>query len=309
MINQIHSGTMEIQPSEREQKHSRFARKAAAEGMVLLKNEGTLPLDAASSIALFGGGAVRTVKGGTGSGDVNNRENISVYQGMKEAGAAITSESWLMEYEACYESARMAWKKRVLEAAENVENPFDAYAANPFSMPEGRKVLEEDFKDAQAVVYVISRICGEGKDRRKEEGDYYLSSHEREDILFLNRSGIPIVLLLNVGAPIELADILEEAKNIRAVLNISLPGQEGGRAAADVLFGRAVPGGKLTATWARRYEDYPSAKTFGYLNGNLDTEEYVEGIYVGYRYFDTFGKRPLFPFGYGLGEFILFYGS
>ncbi len=300
MINQIHSGTMEIQPSEREQKHSRFARKAAAEGMVLLKNEGTLPLDAASSIALFGGGAVRTVKGGTGSGDVNNRENISVYQGMKEAGAAITSESWLMEYEACYESARMAWKKRVLEAAENVENPFDAYAANPFSMPEGRKVLEEDFKDAQAVVYVISRICGEGKDRRKEEGDYYLSSHEREDILFLNRSGIPIVLLLNVGAPIELADILEEAKNIRAVLNISLPGQEGGRAAADVLFGRAVPGGKLTATWARRYEDYPSAKTFGYLNGNLDTEEYVEGIYVGYRYFDTFGKRPLFPFGYGL---------
>ena len=300
MTNQIHSGTLEIKLSAREEKHRRFARKAAAEGMVLLKNEGVLPLNVDSSIALFGGGAVQTIKGGTGSGDVNNRENISVYQGMKEAGAVITSESWLMEYEICYESARIAWKKRILKAAENVENPFDAYAANPFSMPEGRRILKEDIKDAQVAVYVISRICGEGKDRRKEEGDYYLSRSEQEDILFLNQSGIPIVLLLNVGAPIELTDILEEAENIRAVLNISLPGQEGGRATADVLLGRAVPAGRLTATWARRYEDYPSAEDFGYLNGNLDTEEYREGIYVGYRYFDSFGKRPLFSFGYGL---------
>ncbi len=300
MINQIHSGTLKIQPSVREQKHRRFARKAAAEGMVLLKNEGVLPLNADSSIALFGGGAVRTIKGGTGSGDVNNRENISVYQGMKEAGAVITSESWLMEYETCYEGARMAWKKKVLEAAENVENPFDVYAENPFSMPKGRRILNEDSKGAQVAIYVISRICGEGKDRRKEEGDYYLSRHEWEDILFLNQLGIPIVLLLNVGAPIELVDILEEAENIRAILNISLPGQEGGRAVADVLFGRAVPGGRLTATWARHYEDYPSAQSFGYLNGNVATEEYREGIYVGYRYFDTFGKKTLFPFGYGL---------
>ena len=139
-----------------------------------------------------------------------------------------------------------------------------------------------------------------GKDRRKIEGDYYLSIKEREDILYLNQTDIPIILLLNVGSPIELTDVLQEAGNIKAVLNISLPGQEGGHAVADVLFGRAAPGGRLTATWAKHYEDYPSADSFGYLNGNLETEKYREGIYVGYRYFDSFGIQPLFPFGYGL---------
>ncbi len=300
MINQIHSGTLERQPSAREQKHCRFARKAAAEGMVLLKNEGLLPLDMNFPIALFGGGAVKTIKGGTGSGDVNNRENISVCQGIREAGAVITSENWLMDYETRYENARTAWKKAVLEAAKNVENPFDAYAENPFSMPEGRRITAEDMKGAAVIVYVISRISGEGKDRRREEGDYYLSRREKEDILWLEKTGVPIVLLLNVGAPIELTDILEEAGNIQAVLNISLPGQEGGHATADVLFGHVSPGGRLTSTWARRYGDYPSAENFGYLNGNLETEEYREGIYVGYRYFESFGIKPLFPFGYGL---------
>lgn len=300
MMKQKHSGTLEIQPSGREYAHRRFARRAAAEGMVLLKNDGLLPLAPASPVALFGGGAIRTIKGGTGSGDVNNRKTISVYQGMKEAGAVITSEGWLLDYERRYEAARSLWKKKVLEAARHEENPFDAYAANPFSLPEGRRITASDMEGAVASVYVISRISGEGRDRRKEEGDYYLSRQEREDILYLEQTGIPIVLLLNVGAPIELADILEEAGNIRAVLHISLPGQEGGHAAADVLFGRVAPGGRLTATWARLYEDYPSAKDFGYLNGNLATETYREGIYVGYRYFSSFHIKPLFPFGYGL---------
>lgn len=295
-----HSGTLKLQRSERELAHAVLARRAAAEGMVLLKNEGILPLKRPISVALFGGGAVRTVKGGIGSGDVNNRENISVYEGLKAENVMITSENWITDYENRYEAARIAWRKKILEAAKHVENPFDAYAANPFSFPEGRKIMDEDLKDASVTIYVISRIAGEGMDRRKAEGDYYLSEKEKEDILYLNQTGIPIVLLLNIGAPIELADILQEAENIKAVLNISLPGQEGGYAAADVLFGEAAPGGRLTATWAKRYEDYPSAENFGYLNGNLETEEYKEGIYVGYRYFDSFGIRPLFPFGYGL---------
>lgn len=300
MVNQIYSGTLDRTLSKRELAHRRFARRAAAEGMVLMKNEGMLPLNIEEPIALFGGGAVRTIKGGTGSGDVNNRGSSSIYQGIKDAGAQITSGNWLEDYERCYEDARMVWKERILRAAQRVANPFDAYAANPFALPEGRRITEEDLEGASAAVYVISRISGEGKDRRKEEGDYYLSGREREDLLFLNRRGIPVALVLNVGAPIELTDILEDVGNIRAVLNISLPGQEGGYAAADVLFGRAVPGGRLTASWARRYEDYPSAESFGYLNGNLETEEYREGIYVGYRYFDSFGKKPLFPFGFGL---------
>lgn len=299
-MNHNHSGTLKTKRSRRELKHAGFARRAAAEGMVLLKNDRLLPLELPMSIALFGGGAVRTVKGGIGSGDVNNRESISIYRGLKTAGAVITSEDWLTDYENRYEAARTGWKEKVLEAARHVENPFDAYSANPFSMPEGRKIMPEDLENASAAVYVISRIAGEGKDRRKIEGDYYFSKKEWEDILDLDRAGIPIVLLLNVGAPIELTDVLQRAGNIKAVLNISLPGQEGGHAAADVLFGRAAPGGRLTATWARHYEDYPSADSFGYLNGNLETEEYREGIYVGYRYFDSFGIQPLFPFGYGL---------
>ena len=95
MKNQVHSGTRKKHLSGREQRHCGLARRAAAEGMVLLKNEGILPLAAEHPVALLGGGAVRTVKGGTGSGDVNNRESISVYQGMKDAGAVITSKDWL----------------------------------------------------------------------------------------------------------------------------------------------------------------------------------------------------------------------
>ena len=133
-----------------------------------------------------------------------------------------------------------------------------------------------------------------------EEGDYYLSGREREDLLYLDRFQIPLILILNSGGPVELTDILQETENIGAVLNISQPGQEGGHAAADVLFGRAVPEGKLTATWARRYADYPFSDTYSYLNGDLEKEVYREGIYVGYRYFDSFGVRPLWSFGYGL---------
>lgn len=295
-----HSGTRKTAFSKRELKNARLARKAAAEGMVLLKNEAVLPFNISVSVALFGSGAVYTVKGGIGSGDVNNRESISIYKGLKAAGVNIMSEDWIEDYENRYKAARAAWKEKVLEEAKYVENPFDAYAANPFALPDGREITEKDLKGADIAVYVLSRIAGEGKDRRKIEGDYYLSKKEREALLYLNQTGIPIVLLLNVGAPIELTDILQEARNIKAVLNISLPGQEGGHAVADVLFGRTPPGGRLTTTWAKRYEDYSSAENFGYLNGNLESEEYKEGIYVGYRYFDSFDIQPLFPFGYGL---------
>ena len=296
----IHSGSLESSPSAREIRHGELARKLAAEGMVLLKNNGLLPLPASAPVAVFGCGAVKTVKGGIGSGDVNNRENISIVQGLREAGMTIISTDWLKDAEQRYTHARSIWKEKILEDAKHVENPFDAYSANPFVLPEGREIFAEDLEGASAAIYVLSRIAGEGKDRQRTEGDYNLSRKEEEDIRFLNRMEIPMILLLNVGAQVELTDILEECKNVQAVLLVSLPGQEGGRAIADVLLGNAVPEGKLTATWARRYGDYPSAESFGALNGNLISEEYREGIYVGYRYFDCFGLKPLFPFGYGL---------
>ncbi len=295
-----HSGSMDQSLSEFEIRHRILAREAAAEGIVLLKNEGVLPLSTASAIALLGSGAEKTVKGGIGSGDVNNRENISIYQGMKEAGVTITSENWLEDYEERYKNARNVWKEKILEDAKHVDNPFDAYASNPFILPEGRAIEAKDIADAKAAVYVLSRISGEGKDRRRVKGDYYLSEREAADLFFLNEKKIPVILLLNAGGPIELTDILENTENIKAILNISQPGQESGYAVADILLGNCVPSAKLTATWARRYEDCPFAEDYSYLNGNLDTEEYKEGIFVGYRYFDSFGKKPLFPFGFGL---------
>ena len=296
----IHSGTLNEEISEREIAHRKLAKEAAGEGIVLLINEGILPLKNSTPIALFGAGAEKTVKGGIGSGDVNNRENISIYRGLKEAGISITSETWLTDYLKYYDLARNKWKDIVLNAAKTVDNPFDAYAENPFVMPEGREINDNDIKGAGAVIYVISRISGEGKDRRRIEGDYYLSKKEQEDISYLDKKNIPIILILNAGGPIELTDLLQKTENIQAVLNVSQLGQEGGYAVADVLLGKVVPGGKLTATWAKRYNDYPYAEEYSYLNGNLDIEEYKEGIYVGYRYFDSFGVEPLFPFGYGL---------
>ena len=159
--NNIYSGTLSNQRTEREIAHGKLARKLAAEGMVLLKNEeGLLPLDISAPVALFGSGAGQTVKGGTGSGDVNNRENISIYKGLKDAGASVTSTGWIEDYQKRYKDARNIWKEKILKDAQDEDNPFDAYAANPFSLPEGRRITEDDIKGALAAVYVISRISG-----------------------------------------------------------------------------------------------------------------------------------------------------
>lgn len=146
---------------------------------------------------------------------------------MEESGIWITSRDWLDDYEHRYQKARLIWKEKILEEAKHVNNPFDAYASNPFIMPEGRPVSEMDIQEAEIVVYVISRISGEGKDRRLEKGDYYLSEREEKDILFLNSRCVPIVLLINAGGPVELTDILEKAQWIKGILNISQLGQEG----------------------------------------------------------------------------------
>lgn len=295
-----YSGTLSSAVSPREQKNAAFARKAAAAGIVLLRNTGVLPLDAAKPVALFGIGAVHTIKGGTGSGDVNNRHNVSIYQGLKEAGVPITDENWIADCDARYTTARQNWKEQILADVHNHDNPFYAYALHPFRMPEGRAIAASDTDGASAVLYVVSRIAGEGIDRRLEKGDYYLSDTERRDLLQLDRLGLPVVLLINAGGPVELTELLAQTSHISAILQLSQLGQQGGQAVADVLLGKVVPEGKLTATWAKSYYDYPAAKDFGYLNGDLEKEIYSEGIYVGYRYFDSFGIQPLFPFGFGL---------
>lgn len=295
-----YSGSRQSAPSPREKRHAALARKAAATGIVLLRNDGVLPLAPDKPVALFGAGAGYTIKGGIGSGDVNNRANVSLYEGLKAAGVPLTSEDWITYYEALYHRARLAWKEKILADAKTVENPFDAYAANPFVLPQGRPVALQDLTEATAAIYVISRISGEGKDRTPTAGDYLLSDRELADLRTLDEAGLPLVLVLNAGGPVELTDLLAEYRHPLAVLQISQPGQQGGEAVTDILLGKAVPEGKLTATWAKRYADYPCADTFGACNGDLEKELYTEGIYVGYRWFDSFGIEPLFGFGHGL---------
>ena len=295
-----YSGSLQAAPSPRETAHAVLARKAAAAGIVLLRNDNVLPLTPDTSVALLGTGAGRTVKGGIGSGDVNNRANVSIYEGFRAAGVHLTSEDWINYYEALYHGARLAWKDKILDDATKVENPFDAYAANPFVLPQGRPVTMSDLVGASVAIYVISRISGEGKDRTPTAGDYLLSDRELADLRTLDKAGLPLVLLINAGGPVELTDLLAQRRHPIAVVQLSQLGQQGGEAVADVLLGRAVPEGKLTATWAKRYADYPCADTFGACNGDLEKELYTEGIYVGYRWFDSFGIEPLFGFGHGL---------
>ena len=222
----------------------------------------------------------------------------------------MTTKSWIEDYERAYMDARNEWKQTILKEAEggDAEIFFQTYAKHAFRIPSGRMMTEEEVKEADTdtALYVISRIAGEGADRFAEKGDYYLTDAEEEQIAFVCSHFAHVVLLINTGAQIDLS-ILEKQPKIEAVLFMVQAGMEGGNAVARVLTGEVNPSGKLTDTWGVAYEDYPAAKTFSHNNGNVRKEYYEEGIYVGYRYFDRFGKCPRYAFGYGLSytEFAL----
>ena len=290
--------TDEIQNYEIE--HQEEVRRLAGECMVILENDGVLPLQAGTKkIALFGTGARHTIKGGTGSGDVNVRENISIAQGLERAGFKFVTEGWLDQYDRLYADAQEAYAKKLNEFTEKTGKPSMLYAfEHPFEEPEQPEITEVDVKEADAAIYVISRNSGEGKDRRAEKGDYYLSDRELQNIRFMTEHYKNCIVLLNVGGAIDLTS-LKAIEGVQAIMLVGQTGNMGGYAVADVLTAKTIPSGKLTDTWARSYEDYPSSATFSYRDGNLDDEYYSDGIYVGYRYFDTFGVMPLYCFGYG----------
>ena len=302
MINTFsHSGTKDTAITERERRNREISRRAAAESIALLKNEGLLPFTANMRLALFGAGARHTIKGGTGSGDVNERNAVTIEEGLIRAGFSIVSTDWLSDYDARYQKARLDWRDLILGdgSEEAMAHFFENYTTHPFFMPDGRPLCEEDLAGADAAVYVVSRIAGEGADRTLEPGDYYLTAQESADLQYLNAHGLPTVLVVNAGGPVQIAETAA-LPCVRAVLFIAQPGQEGGNALADILAGKVCPSGKLTSTWARSFEDCPNAGTFSHLSGDTSKELYSEDIYVGYRYFDTFGVKPLYGFGYGL---------
>ena len=321
------TGTTSEEISEREQRHRILAREAAEESIVLLKNDGVLPLPTGIPVALFGAGAGLTIKGGTGSGDVNVRHSVSIYDGFTLARVRVTSKDWIEDYEERYELARQAWKKQILDECGGSTDGqlfFDTYTSHAFEMPEGRPIEDTDVQDAKTAVYVISRVAGEGSDRYLAKGDYYLTDHELEDLRVLATLVEKIVIVINAGAPIDLT-VLEAMPEVKAILFMGQAGEEGGNACARILLGFVNPSAKLTATWARSYMDYPGAMEFSDVRAQLDEDNaygaaetidrdallarsrYEEGIYVGYRYFDSFGVAPRYHFGHGLSytSFVL----
>ena len=273
--------------SEREIRNMERSRKIATQGMVLLENNGILPLKNVKTIAAYGNGVRRTVKGGTGSGDVNSRMVINIQQGLEDAG-----------FDTMCNDARAAFNayvaKRIQE--EGMSAIMDIFQ-NPYKDPD-LPMIEEPAK-ADACVFVIARNSGEGADRHPVAGDYELTDGEKDMITKLSEVYDNIVVVLNVGGVID-TKFLRACPRIGAILNMSQAGNISGYALADVLTGKVTPSGHLTTTWAENYMDYASAPTFSHMNGDVDDEYYNDDIYVGYRYFDTFNIAPAYPFGYGI---------
>lgn len=275
---------------EYELEHANTVRSLAPECTVLLKKDGSFPLETAGKIALYGSGARRTIKGGTGSGEVNSRYFVTAEEGLEQAGFEITTKAWLDAWDETVAAAKKAFAAEIRARAKK-KHTMAALEGMGAVMPEPEYSFRL-YGDGDTAVYVVSRISGEGSDRNAQKGDILLSDSEVRDILLMNRRYRRFMLVLNVGGPVDLSPVLE----VRNILLLSQLGAETGHILADLLLGGSYPSGKLTTTWTS-WADYPRIGEFG----DADETRYREGVYVGYRYFDAAGVKPLFPFGFGLG--------
>jgi beta-glucosidase len=284
--------------------HAQVAREAGAEGMVLLRNEGALPLAKAAKLALFGNSSYAPITGGTGSGDVNKAYSVSLAEGLKAAGDAV--DGALAEAYAGY------------VAEQQKKQPADMSFRRPPPIPERTVTADEIGRlahEADVAVVTIGRRSGEGVDR-KREGDFELT--EGEQGLLKNVASAfhaqkkKLVVVLNVGGVIETASWRDLPD---AILLAWQAGQEAGHATADVLTGRTPPSGRLATTFPMKWEDVPSSAGFpgkvlegpdpnaqrGPFAGARAAEvSYDDDIWVGYRHYATKGVKVAHPFGYGL---------
>ena len=285
----------DITPKEIE--HMELVRTLAGECIVILKNDDVLPVSA-GKIAVYGNGARHYVKGGTGSGDVNSRFTVPVEDGFINAGFEITNKSWLDRFDAALEEYTKDYLKMIDEYTKAKKiAPEMALFDNPFGVMEQPEVLDEDVDgDTELALFVITRDAGEGKDREYKRGDYLLTETEESNLKKIAASYKKTAVIINAGGIID-TSVINSIEGVGAILTVSQLGNLGGDVIADAVSGRVTPSGKLTDTWAKRYEDYPNHATF---SKDDNDEVYSEGIYVGYRYFDSFGIEPMYPFGFGL---------
>lgn len=273
-----------------EKQHRDLLRRLAPECMVLLKTDGSFPLAAPGQVALYGSGARDTIKGGTGSGDVNVRHYTTVEEGLENAGFTITTRSWMEGYEQIRQEAHKAFVAGIKAKAKELGVPALMLGMGAV-MPEPEYALPLD-GEGETAIYVLGRISGEGSDRNPAPGDFQLTQTEIRDILACQEKYPNFLLVLNVGGVVDLSPVL----SVGNILLLSQTGMTIGDSLADVVLGKAYPSGKLASTWAK-WEDYCPVGDFA----QQDDTRYQEGVYVGYRYFDSVNKAPLFPFGYGLG--------
>jgi len=278
--------------------HATLARKAGAEGMVLLKNSAALPIAESKTVATFGVNQINTYKGGTGSGDVHAAYTVTIAKGLANR---FTVNSDLQDYYTTY------------FATNKVEHAGSFGGASTYSCDEAlvtgnselSALLTTSVQNNDIAVISIGRQAGEGADRTNEKGDYLLSDQETDMITAVadafHAQDKKVVVVLNVNGVI---DTSAWANKADAILLAYMGGQDTGNAVADVLSGDVNPSGKLAQTFPASYADVPSSTSFAGVDndadGTPDDTYYNEGIYVGYRYYTTFDKAVSYPFGFGL---------
>ncbi|MCD7731663.1 MAG: glycoside hydrolase family 3 C-terminal domain-containing protein [Oscillospiraceae bacterium] len=266
--------------------YTEAARKTAAEGCVLLKNDNNaLPLEKDCRVSVFGRIQLHYYKSGTGSGGMVNISKVyGIFDGLHECGGVIINDELTEIYR--------RWEEG---------NPFNkgiGWGAEPWSqeeMPLDNVTVESAAKKSDAAIVIIGRTAGEDMDNKNEEGAYLLSAGENDMLEKVRAAFKRVIVLLNVGTVIDMSFIDKYSPD--AVMYVWQGGMVGGLGTADVLTGNVSPSGKLTDTIAYSISDYPSAENFGDDERNF----YKEDIYVGYRYFETFAKDKVrYPFGFGL---------
>ena len=264
-----------------------LARRAGAEGSVLLKNDGTLPLKPQESIAVFGRCQLDWFYVGYGSGgDVHPPYRVNLMEGLKNAAVPFDETVAQVYADWCF--------------SEDNKADHGWWGHWPMSHPEmalGQVMVSAAAKRNRTALVVIGRAAGEDRENTLTKGSYYLADGEKAMLDAVTSAFEQTVVVLDIGSIMDLSWVEAYGDKLSAVLIAWQGGMESGNAVADVLTGKVNPCGKLADTIAGNYEDYPSSASFG----GKEFNNYTEDIFVGYRYFETFAKdQVLYPFGYGL---------
>jgi beta-glucosidase len=271
------------------QAHAKVSQESANEAMVLLKNNGILPLKKIENIALFGKTSYDFITGGTGSGEVNYQHAISLLEGLDKGGYKVSKQ------------LESFYKNMVDSIFENSESHKKFAVINHPEIPLNKSEIQNYSRKTDVAIITIGRISGEGYDRN--EKDYFnLTDIEHQLISdvceIFHAAKKKVIVVLNIGGVIE-TDSWKHLPD--AILLAWQTGQQGGAAVTDILKGDVNPSGKLPMTYPKVYADVPSSKTFpGIPVENPINSFYNEGIYVGYRYYDSFNIPTSYEFGYGL---------